>query len=112
MFKQLSLSVLGFFVVASLVVVVGSAQSDPRGKSHTLHGTVEGIYDSSQSIRVRQEKIEGYSSARIATYHVDDAAILKKLQPDDRIVATIYEKDNALYDIRVVTIGDKVRPPK
>jgi len=79
---------------------------DPRGKSHTLHGTVEGINDFAQSIRVKQEKIEGYSEARVATYKVDDAAILKKLEIGDRIAATIYEKDDTLYDIRVAQIND------
>jgi len=112
MSKWLSLSVVASLVIAGLVVDAGFAQSDPRGKSYTLHGTVEGIYDSAQSIRVSQEKIEGYSDARIATYHVDDAAILKKIHLDDKIVATIYEKDNALYDIRVVRIDDRLRPPK
>ena len=89
-----------------------SGQGDPRGKSHTLYGTVEAIYDSTQSIRVSQDKIEGYSEARVATYRVDDAEILKKLQVDDKIVATIYEKDLGLYDIRIVRIDDKVRPPR
>ena len=83
-----------------------SIQTDPRGKSHTLHGTVEGINNFAQSIRVNQEKIEGYSNARIATYNVDDAAMLKKLEVGDQIVATIYEKDDSLYDIRVVQIYD------
>jgi Cu/Ag efflux protein CusF len=93
-------------VIAGLFAAKGIAQTDARGKSHTLHGTVEGINDFAQSIRVKQEKIEGYSDARIATYNVDDAAILKKIEIGDRIVATIYEKDDTLYDIRVVQIDD------
>lgn len=93
-------------------LVVGFAQTDPRGKSHTLHGTVEGIYDSTQTIRVNQEKIEGFSDERAATYRVDDATILKKLQLDDQIVATIYEKDDVLYDIRIVRIDDRILPAK
>jgi len=102
---QLSLS-LASIVIAGLFAAKGIAQTDPRGKSHTLRGTVEGINSFAQSIRVRQEKIEGYSEARIATYNVDDAAMLEKLEIDDRIVARIYEKDDTLYDIRVVQIND------
>jgi fructose-1,6-bisphosphatase len=102
---QLSLS-LASIVIAGFFGAQGIAQTDPRGKSHTLHGTVEGINNFAQSIRVKQEKIEGYSGARIATYNVDDAAMLEKLDIDDRIVATIYEKDDTLYDIRVVQIND------
>lgn len=112
MSKRLSLSVMAAFVIAGLFAVAGCAQSDPRGRGHTLHGTVEGIYDSTQSIRVSQDKIEGFSDARIATYHVDDVAILKKLQLTDQIVATIYEKNDALYNIRVVRIDDRISPPR
>src|SRR5436190_17756911 len=95
--QRLSLG-LASIVIASLFAAKGIAQTDPRGKSHTLHGTVEGINDFAQSIRVNQEKIASYSDSRIATYNVDDAAMLKKLEIGDRIVATIYEKDDTLYD--------------
>ena len=103
-------------VIASLFAARAMAQTESRGRSHTLHGTVEGINDFAQSIRVNQEKIEGYSDARMATYNVDDAAILKKLEIGDRIVATIYEKDDTLYDIRVAQINDAkpvpIPPPR
>ena len=109
---------LASIAIAGFLAAKGIAQTDPRGKSHTLHGTVEGINNFAQSIRVKQEKIEGYSEARIATYKVDDAAMLEKLEIDDQIVATIYEKDDTLYDIRVVQINDAnpvpvppLRPP-
>ena len=110
---------LASIAIAGLFAARGMVQTDARGKSHTFHGTVEGINEFAQSIRVKQEKIEGYSDARIATYKVDDAAMLKKLEIDDRIVATIYEKDDTLYDIRVVQINDAnpvpvppLRPPR
>jgi hypothetical protein len=35
-----------------------------------------------QSIRVKEEKIEGYSDARVATYIFDDATVLKKREID------------------------------
>jgi hypothetical protein len=106
------LRALPTIVITGLLVVTAFAQSDAKGKSHTLHGLVIGIYDAAQSLRISQEKIEGYSEARNATYRVDDPAILKKLQLDDQIVATVYEKDDALYDIRVVRIDDRVIPPE
>ena len=105
MIQKLSLS-LASLAIAGLFSAKGIAQTDARGKSYTLHGTVEGINDFAQSIRVNQERIEGYSNSRIATYSVDDPAILKKLEIGDRIVATIYEKDDTLYDIRVAQIND------
>ena len=118
MTRKLSLS-LASLVIAGLFAAKGIAQTDARGKSYTLHGTVEGINDFAQSIRVKQERIEGYSNSRVATYNVDDPAILKKLEIGDRIVATIYEKDDTLYDIRVAQINDAnpvpvppLRPPR
>ena len=105
MTRKLSLS-LASIVIGGLFAAQGFSQTDPRGKSHTLHGTVEGINNFAQSIRVNQEKIEGYSNARTATYNVDDAAMLKRLEIGDQIVATIYEKDDTLYDIRLVQIYD------
>ncbi len=112
MAKRLSRSATAVFVIGGLFAVAGFAQTDPRGKSHILNGTVEVINDFAQSIRVNQEKIEGYSDARTATYNVDDAAILKKLAVGDRIVATIFEKDYyTLYDIRIVEFRDAPSKP-
>jgi hypothetical protein len=78
MAKRLSLSVVAAFVIGGLFAVAGYAQTDPRGRSHTLYGTVEAINTFAKSIRLNQEKIEGYSDARIATYGVDDAAMLER----------------------------------
>ena len=99
-------------MVVALFAFVGFAQTDPRGRSHTLHGTVEGINDFAKTIRVKQEKIEGYSDARTTTYNVDDSTMIEMLEVGDKIVATIYEKDDILYDIRVVRIDDRVFPLK
>jgi hypothetical protein len=110
MSKRLILGAVAVFVIAGVVVVAGFAQNGARGKGYTLRGTVEEIYDSDPSIRINQERIEGYSDARIATYHVDDAAILKKLHVDDKIVATVYENEDTLFDIRIVRIDDRLIP--
>ena len=110
MVARLKPSIMACWLLLSLAWSQDSQQSDPRGKSHTLHATVEAIYDSTQSIRVKQEKIEGYSDVRVATYGVDDPECLKTLQVDDQIVARIYEKDDVLYDIRVVRIDDRAYP--
>jgi len=106
MAKRLSLILAAAFVIAIVFAATGFAQSDPRGRSHTLRGTVEGINGFAQSIRVSQDKIEGFSEARIETYNVDDTELLTKLEVGDQIVATIFEKDDTLYDIRVVRIYD------
>lgn len=96
--------------VTCLLINEGLAQTDPRGKVHTVHGTVESVNDYSQSIRLNQEKIPGYSDARIATYNVNDTAILRALAVGDRIDATIYEKDDTLYSIHIVVTDDRLIP--
>jgi hypothetical protein len=53
--------ILTAFVTACFFAIVGLAQADPRGKSHTLHGSVEAVNGFAESIRVNQEKIDGYS---------------------------------------------------
>ena len=101
------------FLLAVLFVIAGSGdQPDPRGMIYTVHATVESVNLNAQSIRISQEKIDGYSAARIATYNVDDAAILQKLEPGDRVDATIYAKDDTLYNIHIVVIDDRVRIPR
>jgi hypothetical protein len=111
MTRKLGLSITAAFIFATLFPWSGSAQSDPRGKRYTLRGTVEAVNDFANSIRVNQEKIDGYSDARVATYRVDDPEMLKKLEVDDQIVATIYEKEDVLHDIRVVRIADAPPAP-
>ena len=61
MTKRLSLGVVASLLVVALFAFAGFAQTDPRGRSYTLHGTVEGINDFAKSVRVNQGKIEGYS---------------------------------------------------
>jgi hypothetical protein len=38
--------------------------------------------------------------------------MIEKLELGDKIVATIYEKDDILYDIRVVRIDDRIFPAR
>jgi Cu/Ag efflux protein CusF len=106
MSKRLLLNFAITFAIAGLFTVADVAQTSSKGKGYFLHATVEQVNDFAQTIRVKQERIAGYSDARIATYNVDDAAILKKLQVGDKIAATIYDKDNTLHDIQVVKIYD------
>ncbi len=108
---RLGMTAVNAVAISAFFLAAGSAQTDPRGRRHTLFGTVENINEFAQSLRIKQEKIAGYSEARLATYRVEDASILKKLEVGDRIVAAIYEKDDALHDIRVARIIDSPPDP-
>ncbi len=108
MSKRLLLNFAITFAIAGLFTVADVAQTSPKGKGYFVHATVEQINDFAQSIRVKQERIPGYSEARIATYNVDDASLLKKLEVGDKIAATIYDKDDTLHDVQVVKIDDRL----
>ena len=103
-------SVVTAAVVSVLLPAAGLAQSGARTRPHTLHAKVEVVNEFAHSLRVKQEKIAGYSDARVMTYNVDDPGVLKKLEVGDEIVATIYEKDDTQYDIRIVRIDDRLPP--
>ena len=105
--RTLLLATAAACLIAAIgLVQPGSAQTDTRGRKHTLHATVDVVNEYAQSVRVTQEAIAGFSEARSATYKVDDPSILKRLEEGDRIAATIFEKDDTLYDIRVAQIYD------
>lgn len=94
-------------VLASVILLVGTclAQSPPK-KAHIFHGKVEKVNQSSKSLTVNGENVEGWMAAMTMDYKVDDAAILGKVKPGDQISATVYDGDYSLHKVRVVPAQD------
>jgi protein SCO1/2 len=90
------------FALAVFAASVCLGQSAPEKKSYTFHGKVEAVDEGSKSLRVNGEKVEGWMDAMTMSYKVDDAAILKKLKPGDRIMATVYDGDMMLHKVMVM----------
>jgi Cu/Ag efflux protein CusF len=87
----------------------GAAQSKKDTKAYTLHGTIEQVKDSEKKVTVKHDKIEGYMGAMTMDYGVSDPEMMKKLKTGDEIVATIYQDEYVLYNIRFVRIDDRVQ---
>jgi protein SCO1/2 len=74
----------------------------PEKKSYTFHGKVEAVDQSGKSLKVNGEKVEGWMNAMTMDYKVDDASVLKKVKPGDRIMATVYDGDMVLHKVMVM----------
>lgn len=81
------------FAMALLAAAVCLAQATPGKKALTFNGKVEAVNETTKSLKVNGEKVEGWMDAMTMDYKVDDPAILKKLKAGDQIMATVYEGD-------------------
>ncbi len=92
-------------VAGLLISAVGLAQGSAGKKALTFHAKVEAVEESAQSLKVNGEKVEGWMDAMTMSYKVDNPAILKKVKPGDQIMATVYEGDMILHNVRVMKEG-------
>jgi Cu/Ag efflux protein CusF len=96
-------------VTACLIGTFALAQPKAKGKSHTLHGKVTEV--GATSLTVDHEKVEGYMDAMVMAYKVDKPESLKGLKKGDMIMATVYDGDYTLYDIKLMPNDIKNAPP-
>jgi Cu/Ag efflux protein CusF len=90
-------------LAAMLLLAVASFGQAPSGKkAYTFHGKVEAVDESSKSMKVNGEEVKGWMNAMTMDYKVDDAAVLKKVKPGDRIMATVYDGDLVLHKVQVM----------
>ncbi|MBV9503742.1 MAG: copper-binding protein [Acidobacteriia bacterium] len=89
------------WAVSIFITVACFGQSAPGKKSYTFHGKIEGVDESSKSLKVNGEAVPGWMSAMTMDYKVDDTTVLKKVKPGDRITATVYDGDLVLHKVQV-----------
>ena len=53
-------------------------------------------------MKVNGEEVKGWMAAMTMDYKVDDASVLKKVRPGDRIMATVYDGDPVLHKVEVM----------
>jgi Cu/Ag efflux protein CusF len=102
--KQL-VRLVSVFVAVLLFAAVCLAQQSGK-KEYTFHGKVVSVDKSSKSLRVDGEKVEGWMSAMTMDYKIDNPSIIDKVKPGDRIMATVYDGDYVLHNVRVMGAGD------
>ena len=90
----------------SVLLLVGVAHAQPKGKSYTFRGKVEKIDAKAKTLTVNGENVQGWMSAMTMTYSADKEDVVTKVKAGDEITATVYEGDfKTLYNVQVV-------PPK
>ncbi len=98
------ISLLG---AALLLAALAFGQSSAGKKQYTFHGKVVSVDKNDKSMRVAGEKVEGWMNAMTMDYKVDNPSIIDKVKPGDRIMATVYDGDYSLHDVKVMGAGGK-----
>jgi len=91
---------IGALVLWMATVCLG--QATQAKKSYTFHGKVEAVNESTKSLKVNGEKVEGWMEAMTMDYKVDDTAILTRVKAGDQIMATVYDGDPLLHKVKVM----------
>jgi len=92
-------------VTACLIGTSAFAQGKEKGKSHIMHGKVTEV--GRNSLTLDHEKVEGYMDAMVMAYKVDKPESLKGLKKGDMVMATVYDGDYTLYDIKLMPGDNK-----
>lgn len=106
-YRYIAFIALGVFLAG---VAFGQAAADK--KSYVFHGKVESVDQSGKSVKVNGEEVKGWMAAMTMDYKVDDAAVLKKVKPGDKISATVYDGDLVLHKVQVLPAGNEAKPKK
>jgi Cu/Ag efflux protein CusF len=89
--------IAALFVMAVICLAqAGLAQSK---KPMTMKGKVEGVDAAAGTVKVNNEKVEGWMDSMVMDYKVDNPAVLKTLKTGDQITATVYEGDMVLHKV-------------
>jgi hypothetical protein len=94
-----------YFLVSLLAVITSLAvqAQQPTRKSYAFRGKVEKVDAASNQVTVFNDNIPGWMAPMSMGYplSVDSRDILKQLKPGDYILATVYDGDLALYNVRL-----------
>ena len=85
-----------------LLAAVCFGQAPSGKKEYMFHGKVEAVNKGDKSLRVNGEKVEGWMGAMTMDYKIDNPSILDKVKPGDRIMATVYDGDYTLHQVKVM----------
>lgn len=77
--------------------------AEAKSSSHVLLGQVQAVSESTGTLTVNQEKVEGWMDAMTMAYSVDKPEALKDIKVGDQISATVYDGDFTLHDVKVVS---------
>lgn len=98
---------ISVLALALLAVVLACGQGSSAKKQYTFHGKVVSVDKSNHSMRVDGEKVEGWMGAMTMDYKVDNPSVIDKVKPGDRIMATVYDGDYSLHNVKVMGASGK-----
>src|ERR1019366_2628416 len=87
-----------FVLAAFCFAGAGLAQSR---KPMVFKGKVEGVDAAAGSLKVNNEKVEGWMDSMVMDYKVDNPEVLKTIKTGDQVTATVYEGDMVLHKVQV-----------
>jgi Cu/Ag efflux protein CusF len=91
---------IAVFAAALLLAMFCFGQAASGKKEYTFHGKVEAVDKNAKSLRVNGEKVDGWMGAMTMDYKVDNPSVLDKLRPGDRVMATVYDGDYTLHQVK------------
>ena len=85
-----------------LMAALCLGQASAAKKQYTFHGKVEAVSKSAKTLRVNGEKVEGWMGAMTMNYKVDNPSIFDRVKPGDEIMATVYDGDYSLHQVKIM----------
>ena len=93
-------------MACTLVTPLNARAQQPAKSDHTFHGTVQRVDVNTKTMVVDGESVDGWMAAMTMTYRVDNAEVLARMKPGDRIVATVYDGNvTTLFNVRAATVA-------
>ena len=103
--KRLLLAVMA----CALVTPLNARAPQPARGDHPFHGTVRRVDVNTKTMVVDGESVDGWMAAMTMTYRVDNAEVLARTKPGDRIVATVYDGNvTTLFNVRAAAASPAV----
>jgi Cu/Ag efflux protein CusF len=87
--------------VTTVAAALSFAQAPAGKKAHVFKGRVEGINVKEGTLKVNNEKVEGWMDPMTMDYKVDNPEVLKTIKTGDKITATVYDDDMSLHKVQV-----------
>jgi Cu/Ag efflux protein CusF len=92
----------GVLLCALAAASAGTHAQQSNKKEYVFKGKVEKVDEKAKMLTVANENIPGWMMAMTMAYRVDKDTVLKQVKAGDQIIATVYDGDVTLHNVKVV----------